>query len=149
MTGIQATATRDSERLAWIPAAAALLGTGWGSNQFTPMLLVYRHALGLSTGTLEAMFGLYALGLIPGPLVAGLLAQWAAQPRIIPYVPHLVFMALVLVMLRDVPETVRASERPAVRLSAPGARSPRFRRVVAPMAPWTFAAPAIAFALLP
>ena len=28
-------------------------------------------------------------------------------------------------------------------------RSPRFRRVVAPTAPWVFAAPAIAFALLP
>ena len=35
------------------------------------------------------------------------------------------------------------------RLSTPGLRSPRFRTVVAPMAPWVFAAPAIAFALLP
>jgi hypothetical protein len=30
------------------------------------MLLVYSHTLGLGTDTLEAMFGVYALGLIPG-----------------------------------------------------------------------------------
>lgn len=39
------------------------------------MLLVYHHSLGLGTGTLEAMFGFYALGLIPGLLVAGELSH--------------------------------------------------------------------------
>jgi hypothetical protein len=33
--------------------------------------------------------------------------------------------------------------------SSPGVRHPRFRRHVGPMAPWVFAAPAVAFALLP
>jgi MFS family permease len=230
-------------RTAWVPPAAVLLGVGWGSNQFTPMLLVYRRALGLGTGTLEAMFGIYALGLIPGlllagplsdargrrnvvlaaaglsllasvmlvagahivallfagrlmaglssgavfaagtawlretslppvgtasrdravrraviamtagfglgPLVAGMLAQWAPAPTIAPYLPHIALMAGVLVPLSKVPETVASGSGRAVRLSVPGARSPRFRRVVAPMAPWVFAAPAIAFALLP
>ena len=51
------------------------MGTGWGSNQFTPMLLVYSHSLGLSTGTLEALFGAYAVGLIPGLLIAGPLSD--------------------------------------------------------------------------
>jgi MFS family permease len=46
-----------------------------GSNQFTPMLLVYRHTLELGTGTLEAMFGVSALGLIPGLLLAGPLSD--------------------------------------------------------------------------
>jgi hypothetical protein len=32
---------------AWVPAAAVLLGTGWGAQQFTPLLLVYRQTLGL------------------------------------------------------------------------------------------------------
>src|SRR5919201_1741013 len=59
----------------WLPPAAVLLGTGWGSNQFTPLLLVYRRTLGLGTGTLEAMFGVYALGLIPGLLLAGPLSD--------------------------------------------------------------------------
>ena len=58
-------------RTNWVRAGAALFGAAWGSNQFTPMLLVYRQQLGLSTGTLEALFGVYALGLIPGLLIAG------------------------------------------------------------------------------
>src|SRR5438093_1174225 len=59
----------------WLVAGAMLLCAGWGSNQFTPMLLVYHRSLGLSTGTLEAMFGCYALGLVPGLLVAGTLSD--------------------------------------------------------------------------
>ena len=226
-----------------MPCAAALLGAGWGSNQITPMLLVYSHRLGLGTGTLEAMFGFYALGLIPGlllagplsdargrrpvviwavglslvasllliagahavtllflgrlvagvssgaafsagtawlresslppfgsasrdgvarravvamtlgfatgPLVAGLLAQWAPGSLIVPYLPHVALMVVVTLSLLAVPETVADRVGRPVRLSVPGAWSPRFRGVVAPMAPWVFAAPAIAFALLP
>src|SRR5437667_11396458 len=80
MTAIRASVKRAVRAvplpwLPWLPAAAVLLGTGWGSNQFTPMLLVYRQALGLGTGTLEAMFGFYALGLIPGLLIAGPLSD--------------------------------------------------------------------------
>lgn len=63
--------SRTLSHAAWLPVALLLLGAGWGSNQFTPMLLVYHQALGLSTGTLEALFGVYALGLIPGLLIAG------------------------------------------------------------------------------
>jgi MFS family permease len=236
---------REQQPRAWLPVAAALLGIGWGANQITPMLLVYRHALGLSTGALEAAFGVYALGLIPGlliagplsdargrravvvpaavlsllasvlltgatlsvallfagrllagvssgaafgagtawlretsvpplgaasdhtaarraavamtsgfalgPLVAGLLAQWAPAPTVLPYLPHLAVMAVVWVLLRRAPETVETgrSRGWAPRLSVPGLRTRRFRSVVAPMAPWVFAAPAIAFALLP
>jgi hypothetical protein len=228
---------------AWVAPAAALLGAGWGSNQFTPMLLVYSDRLGLGTATLEAMFGFYALGLIPGlllggplsdargrravvvpaaglslvasvalmagassaallfvgrlltglasgavfgagtawlreisapplgrasvqaatrraaiamtagfalgPLAAGLLAEWAPAPLLVPYLAHLAVMATVLALLRSAPETVAGGARPTVRLSPPGVGSARFRGVVRPMAPWVFAAPAIAFALLP
>jgi hypothetical protein len=225
----------------WLPVAAVLLGAGWGSNQFTPMLLVYHQKLGLTTGTLEAMFGAYALGLIPGlllggplsdargrrqvvipaaalglvatatlaaaghlvavlfagrllvgvssgaifaagtawlreaspsprvagddkaaarrtvismtagfalgPLVSGLLAQWAPLPRVVPYLPHLALMTVVLVALWRVPETVAGAR--VARLSVPALRDPRFRHVVAPLAPWVFVAPSIAFAFLP
>lgn len=59
----------------WMAVAAILVGAGWGSNQFTPMLLVYRHALGLGAGSVEAMFAVYALGLIPGLFLAGPLSD--------------------------------------------------------------------------
>ena len=54
-----------------MPVAGDLAGAGWGANQFTPMLLVYHSRLGLSTAVLEALFGAYAAGLIPGLVVAG------------------------------------------------------------------------------
>ncbi|MGZ4273488.1 MAG: MFS transporter [Solirubrobacteraceae bacterium] len=230
-------------RPAWVRAGAALLGAAWGSNQFTPMLLVYRQRLGLHTGTLEAMFGLYALGLIPGlliagplsdargrrplvlasaalslagtvalmlsgralaplfagrfligvgagaafgagtawlrelsrppygsasdhdaarrgavamtmgfalgPLVSGLLAQWAPDPGVVPYLPHVLVMLTVLGLVSGAPETVARAGGTAIRRALPSLRHPRFLRVVAPMAPWVFAAPAVAFALLP
>jgi MFS family permease len=231
-----------NKRAPWIPVAAVLLGAGWGSNQFTPMLLVYHARLGLSTSTLEALFGAYAAGLIPGlllagrwsdrrgrrapgtaavilsllasvtlaagthtlallfigrllagvgsgaafgtgtawlretslppwgdaspatagrraavamtagfalgPIVAGLLAQWAPGPTVLPYVPHIALMALVLAPVWRVPETSQggAVGRPT---AAPEYDRRRFLRVVLPLALWVFAAPAIAFALLP
>jgi MFS family permease len=87
-------------------------------------------------------------GFALGPLVAGVLAQWAPASRTLPYLPRIAFMAVVLLVLLSVPETVSGSRRRPIRLSA-AVRSPRFRGVVAPMAPWVFAAPVVAFALLP
>jgi MFS family permease len=230
-------------RTGWLRAGAALFGAAWGSNQFTPMLLVYRQQLGLTTGTLEAMFGFYALGLIPGlliagplsdargrrpvvlasavlslagtvslviagdtlallfagrfliglgsgaafgagtawlrelsrppfgdagdhaaarrgavamtigfavgPLVSGVLAQWAPDPGVVPYLPHVALMLVVLVLVPAAPETVLRGGGGTITRALPSLRHPRFLKVVAPMAPWVFAAPAVAFALLP
>lgn len=234
---------RVAAQAAWAPAGAVLLVAGWGSNQFTPMLLVYHHTLGLGTGTLEAMFGFYALGQIPGllvagavsdsrgrrpvvlgaaalslagsvalagaghrvwllfagrvlaglsagaafsagtawlrelsrppygrasdhltarraaiamttgfalgPLVSGLLAQWVALPRVVPYLPHIALAAVVLALVPASPETLSTRAGGAVRRALPAVRSRRFRLIVAPMAAWVFVAPAVAFALLP
>jgi Major Facilitator Superfamily len=229
----------------WMAVAAVLAGAGWGSNQFTPMLLVYRHALGLGAGSLEAMFGVYALGLIPGlllagplsdargrrlpllaaaatsllgsllliagsgspallyvarfvvglgsgaafsagtawlrelsllppgsagperaarraavamtigfavgPLVSGLLAQWGPASRVLPYLPHVAFMvAALFASARLAPETITRRTRFSVGAGLPAGQSRRrFWRSVAVMAPWVFAAPAVAFAFLP
>ena len=51
--------------------AFAVAVIGWGANQFTPLLLLYRPLMGLTAAVVEAMFGMYAIGLIPGLLVAG------------------------------------------------------------------------------
>ncbi len=227
----------------WIPVAGLLAGAGWGSNQVTPMLLVYHARLGLSTSTLEALFGAYAAGLIPGliltgrwsdahgrravgisaavlsllatvclvagthalallflgrllagvgsgaafgagtawlretslppfgdadkseiarraavamtagfalgPLVAGTVAQWAPAATTLPYLPHIALMIVVLLGLRGVPETIQVHEEASGAVSLPAESARRFRRIVVPAAPWVFAAPAIAFALLP
>jgi hypothetical protein len=59
-------------------------------------------------------------------------------------------MLVVLPALLMVLETVAQPQgRPTTRVRLPEASARRFRRLVVPMAPWVFAAPAIAFALLP
>ncbi|HET9082563.1 MAG TPA: MFS transporter [Trebonia sp.] len=234
---------RRGAAAAWLPVALLLTGVGWGANQITPLLIVYQRTLSLSTSMVEAMFGVYALGLIPGllvagplsdargrrvvavsaaglslvatvtlmggghvlwllfvgrllagvssgaafgaatawvrelslpphgdasdhvaalraavamtlgfalgPLVAGVLAQWAPQPFIVPYLPHLLLMAVVLSLAGTSPETVTASGRRVLFRQAGHYDRVRFRTVVVPMAPWVFAAPTVAFALLP
>jgi hypothetical protein len=80
-----------------------------------------------------------------GGLVAALIAQWAPKPLFSAYLPHLVLSAVAIVFALRLPETV--PER--VEGGASGVRDPRFRRLVAPVAPWVFAAPSIGFAVLP
>jgi hypothetical protein len=61
-------------------------------------------------------------------------------------------MVVALLALAGAPETiVPASRRVSLSgmLRVPGAGHVRFRRIVAPSAPWVFAAPSIAFAVLP
>jgi hypothetical protein len=224
-----------------------MFGVGWGANQFSSLLLAYRLHRGVAESTADALFGVYALGLIPallvigpvsdlrgrggimrfagalsivaslaliagehslallylgrflagvcsgaafaagtawikelsaapydplageqagarraaialsagfglGPLVAGLLAQWAPHPLLTAYLPHLAVMLTALVLVIGAPETItQPGQQLSLRglLRVPAAAHLRFRRIVAPSAPWVFAAPSIAFAVLP
>lgn len=224
-----------------------MFGVGWGANQFSSLLLAYRLHRGVTESTADALFGIYALGLIPallvigpasdqrgrraivrgagalsilaslalivgegslamlylgrflagvcsgatfaagtawikelsvaphdppageqagarraaialsagfglGPLVAGLLAQWAPHPLLTAYLPHLAVMLIALALVGAAPETiVPGGHHRALSglLRVPAAAHVRFGRIVAPSAPWVFAAPSIAFAVLP
>lgn len=55
----------------WFRVAAAMFAVGWGANQFAAMLLVYREEDGFSGEAVTALFGAYALGLIPALLIVG------------------------------------------------------------------------------
>lgn len=227
--------------------ATVMFGVGWGANQFSSLLLAYRLHRGLSESTADALFGVYALGLIPallligpisdrrgrrrivrgagalsviaslslivgahslgmlylgrflagvcsgaafaagtawikelslapyderageqagarraaialsagfglGPLVAGLLAQWGPDPLVTAYLPHLLVMSIALVTLIGAPETVFSDGRRGSLAGVsrvPSVGHHRFRGIVVPAAPWVFAAPSIAFAVLP
>ncbi|MGI5130739.1 MFS transporter [Pseudonocardia sp. CA-107938] len=59
----------------WLGAALAVAAVGWGANQFAPLLLLYRAELGLSAAVVNAAFGLYAVGLVPGLFVGGPLSD--------------------------------------------------------------------------
>ncbi|MCU4184472.1 MFS transporter [Acidiferrimicrobium sp. IK] len=143
--------------LAFAPGTAwvkELSSPPWG-DVGDPHVGARRAAVALSAG-----FG-------AGPLVAGVLAQWAPAPTVVPYIAHLVVVVVAAPWVWRAPETVGAGglAAPPARLEGPGRgglfgdrrpaplRSrrpdPRFVRMAAPMAPWVFAAASVAFAVLP
>jgi MFS family permease len=61
-------------RRAWLPVALAVFVCGWGGNQFTPLLVMYRDA-GYPVLTVDVLLGAYVVGLVPGLLLAGGLSE--------------------------------------------------------------------------
>jgi hypothetical protein len=103
-------------------------------------------------------------GLGIGPLAAAIVAQWSPAPLVTAYLPHLLVMAVAIPVAWRVPETSPARRRaatapggsPGPGTDAAAARAERLRcrtgpllRVIVPAAPWVFAAPTVAFAVLP
>src|SRR5204863_3100838 len=68
---VSATVSRTRSPYAWLGIAFAMFAVGWGANQFSPMLIVYRHELRLTAGEVAGLFLVYALTLIPGLLIGG------------------------------------------------------------------------------
>jgi MFS family permease len=48
-----------------------LFTTGWVANHFVALMPAISHRQHLSTATIDAIFGIYALGLLPGLLIGG------------------------------------------------------------------------------
>jgi MFS family permease len=120
---------------AWVKE---LSGAPWDQGS-APGTGARRAAVALSMG-----FGL-------GPVAAGVIAQWAPDPLVTPYLAHLVVAAAVLPGLWRSPETVAPSAGAGLlaRMRVPAAGHRRFLGVVLPLAPWVFAAPTVSFAVLP
>lgn len=127
-----ASAAAFSSGAAWIKELSA----GFGDNGSRGPLRV--------TVTMTVGFGV-------GPLIAGLLAQWAPAKMTVPYLPHVMLLVVALAVLARVPETA-PSRRGAPRanlVNSSDLRNPRFRAVVLPLAPWVFGSAAISLAYLP
>jgi len=67
----------------WARVAFAMFAVGWGANQFSPILIVYRHELHLDAGTLANLFAIYAAALIPGLLAGGPLSDRFGRRRVV------------------------------------------------------------------
>jgi MFS family permease len=91
--------TRDEKATTWARAALALTAVGWGANQFAPMVLLYRDRMGVSTSAAEAIFGLYAAGLVPGLLVAGPLSDRVGRRPVVTFAVLLSMLSGVVLML--------------------------------------------------
>ncbi|MDI9908575.1 MFS transporter [Rhodococcus sp. IEGM 1406] len=61
----------DPSRRGFISVLAVLLSTGWAANHFASLIPVLRVDEGLSHIVLDGVFGIYALGLLPGLLTGG------------------------------------------------------------------------------
>jgi MFS family permease len=62
-----------------------LFSAGWGANHFSSMLIVYRKELGLAQAALGQIFGAYALGLVPGLILAGRASdRWGRRSLVLP-----------------------------------------------------------------
>jgi predicted MFS family arabinose efflux permease len=62
-----------------------LFAAGWGANHFSTLLVVYRRELGLSPAALGILFGAYALGLVPGLILAGRASdRWGRRALVLP-----------------------------------------------------------------
>ncbi|MBN9097718.1 MULTISPECIES: MFS transporter [unclassified Pseudonocardia] len=218
----------------------AIFVVAFGTNVPTPLLLVYRTELGLSSTALTGAFAVYAAGLVPalllagpasdrfgrrpvvvpfvvlstltsllflgadssvallflcrflqgavsgvvfsvgtawlgelideparaarlttaalgggwaiGPLVSGILAQWAPLPTVLPYLVHVTLMIVGLVLLPRVPETLTAENRRRgawLNLGVPSAARWPFALVVLPVAVGVFTFPSTAVTVLP
>ena len=84
---------------AWLRIAFAMFAVGWGANQFSPMLIVYRHVLRLTAGEVAGLFLVYALTLIPGLLIGGPASdRFGRRPVVWPFVALSPLATLLLVL---------------------------------------------------
>jgi len=95
---VAATVTRPHPG-AWVKIAFAMFAVGWGANQFSPMLIVYRHELSLSATAVAGLFLVYALTLIPGLLIGGPASdRFGRRPVVWPFVALSPLATLLLVL---------------------------------------------------
>ena len=170
---------RHGRRALVVPAAACSLAAslllGVGGGHFA-LLVLGRFCYGLAAGTVmgpgavwlielsageDARAGVGARratialssGFAMGPLISGLLAQYAPAPTLTPYLVHAAALltALVLVIAAPAPaRPPRAGGRgPLLRIGLDRTNRRRFILGAAIMAPFVFAFPSIAFATLP
>jgi Major Facilitator Superfamily len=65
----------------------AVFVAAFGTNVPTPLLLIYREELGLSSNDLTGAFGVYAAGLVPALLLAGPASdRFGRRPVVVPFV---------------------------------------------------------------
>jgi MFS family permease len=123
--------------------AAFAAGTAWVDELSTP---AWDPRAPVGSGARRAAMSLTA-GFCLGPVVAGLLGQWAPAPLVTAYLPHLLLGLAVLVPLWRAPETGTGAGRPGLRVRSAADR--RFRGAVAPVAPWVFGSATVSIAVLP
>jgi MFS family permease len=124
------------------------VGTSWVKELSQPP---HDLAADAGSGARRAALSL-TLGFASGAGVAGALAQWGPAHLVVPYLPHLLITAPLVVLLprRGIETRFDTLGGPLRdRLKVPAMAHRRFVRVVLPMAPWVFTSAGIAYAIIP
>ncbi|WLP92498.1 MFS transporter [Gordonia sp. NB41Y] len=59
----------------WPAVALAVFASAWGGNEFTPLLVMYRHTGNFSAVLVDTLLFLYVLGIVPALLIGGPLSD--------------------------------------------------------------------------
>lgn len=103
-TNVEAAPASIRARREWVGAAIALAAAGWAANQFVPMIVAYRTVSGLSSSDSSAIYGLYALGLVPALLLGGRISDRVGRrPVLIPALLITAAASIVLMLGADAP----------------------------------------------
>ena len=86
-----------------------------------------------------------------GPFIGGIIGQWGPAPLVLPYMVHIVLVAVSLIFLRSIPETVVPSPGRRIRpnLGIPPGSGPMYWKVMVPTALGVFGLPSLTFGLFP
>lgn len=77
--------TRITALPQWLRVSFALFAVAWGGNEFTPLLVFYRHQDNLSAATVDMLLGAYVLGIVPAMFVGGPASdRWGRRPLMLP-----------------------------------------------------------------
>ncbi|QHC65496.1 MFS transporter [Rathayibacter sp. VKM Ac-2759] len=125
-------------------AAGMVVGTSW--------IKELSIAEGRSTAGARRAAGMLTIGFGGGAGIGGALAQWGPWPAVLPYLVQISACVVAVIVLLQASETRRFD--PGVTsllgdLRIPPPARPTFLRVILPLAPWVFAAPALSFSVGP
>ena len=87
MTTVAAPAQKKSLRTSapWKSVSFGLFAVAWGGNEFTPLLVMYRHVDHMGAFAVNVLLGAYVLGIIPALLLGGPLSdRFGRRPLFVP-----------------------------------------------------------------
>jgi predicted MFS family arabinose efflux permease len=125
-------------------AAGMVVGTSW--------IKELSIAEGRSAAGARRAAGMLTIGFGGGAGIGGAIAQWGPWPAVLPYLVQIGACVVALIVLLRASETRRfdASAKTLLgNLRVPRSARSTFSRVILPLAPWVFAAPALSFAVGP
>lgn len=83
----------------WMWLAPTMFAVAWGGNEFTPLLVMYRHVDGFDQVSVNLLLSAYVVGIVPALLLGGPLSdRWGRRPLMLPAAPLAILGSAVLAL---------------------------------------------------